>query len=103
MVGRLYVHKDKEEFLGTVIFRLYDEVVPLTVKNFCELAMGIHGYGYQGSSFHRVIPQFMIQGGGYKHADGTLGCSTDGSVLQSKLCSVIFLNYETDLHFSGEL
>ena len=45
---------------GTIKIQLFDELVPKTVKNFVELAK--KGY-YNGIIFHRVIPDFMIQGG----------------------------------------
>ena len=39
-----------------LVFKLFDDVVPETAKNFRELAIGNHGFGYAGSAFHRIIP-----------------------------------------------
>lgn len=45
---------------GRIVFKLYDDVVPKTAKNFRELATGEHGFGYAGSPFHRIIPQVRL-------------------------------------------
>ncbi|RCK67731.1 Peptidyl-prolyl cis-trans isomerase B [Candida viswanathii] len=68
----VFTIKHGNVILGDLVLALFGETCPETVENFYQLSAMNYGYGYKGSGFHRIINNFMIQGGIFQGNGGKL-------------------------------
>lgn len=76
-------------FRGTLSFALFGEEVPQTVENFAALVNMTKGFGYDKVKFHRIVKDFVVQGGDFERQDGTGGYSIFGKKFPDEKFSVL--------------
>lgn len=100
----LKVGPSNDEVMGRIVLELRPDVVPQTVKNFIALCTGsVDGMTYKGTTFNRIIPDFMIQGGKIQgpHESSFGGRFKDESFdLKHDRPGVLSMNFIKNSHYS---
>eukprot|EP01031_Cornospumella_fuschlensis_P029997 gene29997-36232_t len=77
---------------GRVVYELYDDILPITTENFRALCTGEKGFGYRNSRIHRIVKNFVVQGGDITKRNGTGG----RSIYTGKPYADIFGNFKDE-------